>query len=268
MGSTDGVVEIDFLERRLLSDVVSHEESESEDEIVLYRASFDEMEENYLKYQTAQWVLYSLLLILAWGIGLLMLLYLPVRRYILRKEFQSRKLYITPDGIVYKVTRPVPFPCCGVLNKEKHVLLPSVADIVIEQGYLQSFFGIYSVRIENTGVRRPACDDVQIQGIANPWAFRKAVLTHLSNLMSEGFSRQHSTNEDQPTSVLSYSPAAWLRLGTGLTSIPMSPSKYYRHEFSNPPGELLLQKLGEVGSSLKRVECLIEQKSQTSEALV
>lgn len=30
--------------------------------------------------------------------------------------------------------KPVPFPCFGVLKKEKHVLLPSVADVVIEQG--------------------------------------------------------------------------------------------------------------------------------------
>lgn len=35
-----------------------------------------------------------------------------------------------------QVTKPVPFPCFGVLKKEKHVLLPSVADVVIEQGML------------------------------------------------------------------------------------------------------------------------------------
>lgn len=40
-------------------------------------------------------------------------------------------------------------------------------------GYLQSRFGVYSIRIENVGVRRPPSDDVQIQGIANPRAFRK-----------------------------------------------------------------------------------------------
>lgn len=33
-----------------------------------------------------------------------------------------------------QVTRPVPIPFFGVLKKEKHVLLPSVADVVIEQG--------------------------------------------------------------------------------------------------------------------------------------
>lgn len=40
-------------------------------------------------------------------------------------------LYFFP---LAQVTRPVPFPCFGVLKKEKHVLLPSVRDIVIEQG--------------------------------------------------------------------------------------------------------------------------------------
>lgn len=40
----------------------------------------------------------------------------------------------------------MPFPCFGVLKKEKHVLLPSVRDIVIEQG--KSFgviFFIYDI---------------------------------------------------------------------------------------------------------------------------
>ncbi|XP_021276398.1 uncharacterized protein LOC110410832 isoform X3 [Herrania umbratica] len=220
MGTGDEVVEIESLERSLLSESITGEEgTEAEDESVLCTASFQEMEENFVKYQTAQWVLFSLLLILAWGIGLFMLLYIPVRRYILRKDIRSRKLYLTPNSIVYKVTRPVPFPCFGVLKKEKHVLLPSVADVVIEQGYLQSLFGVYSLRIENVGVRRPPSDDVQIQGIANPSAFRK-----LSPPRSK------------------------------LDAIPHS-------------GDLaLLQKLEEVGSSVKRVQSLIEeQHSQTSE---
>ncbi|KAI5445672.1 hypothetical protein KIW84_013772 [Lathyrus oleraceus] len=211
------VVEIESLEKSLLEDNDGNEE-----ESVLYEASFKEMEENFVKYQTVQWVLYSLLLILAWGIGLLMLLYIPIRRFILRKDIRSRSLYLTPNAIVYKVTRPVPFPCFGVLHKEKHVLLHSVADIVVEQGYLQSLFGVYSVRIENVGVRRPPSDDVKILGIANPNDFRKvfycliklcvcahvsfissftlkcfqAVMMRLSNIRNEIVSRQSSTLED------------------------------------------------------------------------
>lgn len=256
MESKDSVVEIDCLERRLLSETDSHQENGEEDEPVLYTASFEEMEENFVKYQTAQWILYSLLLILAWGIGLLMLLYVPVRRYISRKDIRSKKLYVTPNAIVYEVTRPVPFPCFGVLKKEKHVLLASVADIVIEQGYLQSLYGVYSIRVENVGVRRPASDDVQIYGISNPNAFRKAVLTRLANMRSEVFSRQASAIEDIPNLKLGHAFSTW-----------MSPSKSLRQDSFPHSGDLIiLQKLEEVGSSVKRVQSLIEkQQSQTSE---
>ncbi|XP_044481299.1 uncharacterized protein LOC123207883 [Mangifera indica] len=254
MGSGDEVVEIESLERGLLSGKEIEKAEDDNTDTVLYTASFHEKEDNFVKYQIAQWVLYSLLLILAWGIGLFMLLYLPVRRYILRKDIRSRKLYLTPNAIVYKSTRPVPFPCFGVLKKEKHVLLPSVRDIVIEQGYLQSLFGVYSLRIENVGVRRPPSDDVQIQGITNPSAFRKAVLTRLSNMRSEVFSRQASVTEDTPK--------------TSYSLIGMSPSKSARQDVSLYSGDLVLQKLEEVESSVKRVQSLMEeQQCQTSQSV-
>ncbi|KAI8017806.1 hypothetical protein LOK49_LG04G00056 [Camellia lanceoleosa] len=247
MEPEDRYVEIDSLERGLLSESSSQNE---EDEEVIYSASFEETEEKFVKYQTAQWVLYSLLLILAWGIGLFMLIYIPVRRYILRKDIRSRKLFITQNAIIYKVVRPVPFPCFGVLKKEKYVLLPSVADVVIEQGYLQSLFGVYSIRIENVGVRRPPSDDVQIQGVSNPVAFRKAVLTRLANMRSEAFSRQVTAIDDAPNLRIGHSAAAWT-----------SPSKSLRHDSFPHSGELiLLQKLEEVGSSVKRVQTLIEEQ--------
>ncbi|KAL9444891.1 hypothetical protein AB3S75_017973 [Citrus x aurantiifolia] len=255
MGSRDEVVEIDSLEKGLLSDNGIERE---DDDDVLYTASFQEKEDNFVQYQTAQWVLYSLLLILAWGIGLFMVLYLPVRRYILRKDIRSRKLFLTPNAIVYKVTRPVPFPCFGVLKKEKHVLLPSVQDIVIEQGYLQSLFGVYSLRIESVGVRRPPSDDVQIQGVASPSDFRKAVLTRLSNMRNEVFSREASAIEDVQNPKRSLS---------SITS--MSPSKPSRHDLSHSGDQVVLQKLEEVGSSVKRVQALIEEQcGQTSDSLV
>ncbi|KAK6941244.1 hypothetical protein RJ641_026621, partial [Dillenia turbinata] len=236
MESGDEVVEVDRLERSLLADTLPG----AEDDSILYSASFEEMEENFVKYQTARWVLYSLLLLLAWGIGLFMLLYLPVRRYVARKDICSRKLYVTPDAIAYEVKRPVPFPCFGFLKREKHVLLPSVADVVIEQGYLQSLFGVYSVRIENVGVRRPPNDDVQIVGVTNPNAFRKAVVTRLSNMKTEIFSRQLSLTEDIPSWRTGHPAAAW-----------MSPSKTPRHEAFPHANELIiLQKLEEVGSSV------------------
>lgn len=36
--------------------------------------------------------------------------------------------------MIIQVTKPFTFPCFGVLKNEKHVILPSVSDIVVEQG--------------------------------------------------------------------------------------------------------------------------------------
>jgi len=49
----------------------------------------------------------------------------------------------------------------------------SVIYHMISVGYLQSFFGVYSIRIENVGVRKPPSDDVKITGVAHPHDFRK-----------------------------------------------------------------------------------------------
>ncbi|WJX33862.1 hypothetical protein P8452_22031 [Trifolium repens] len=243
MKKMEEVVEIDTLEKSLL------ENNDEEEEAVLYAASFRETEKNFVKYQTVQWVLYSVLLILAWGIGLLMLIYIPIRRFILRKDIRSRTLYLTPNAIVYKVTRPVPFPCFGVLHKEKHVLLHSVADVVVEQGYLQSLFGVYSLRIENVGFRRPLSDDVKILGVANPNAFRKAVMMRLSNIRNLIVSRQVSTLEDA-------------------SHLTMSPSKSLRYDSSDYGEQVLLQKVEDIGSSVKRMQTLLEeQQSQATKSI-
>ena len=70
---------------------------------MLYRASFQELMPGYLQYDTIIWALISLVLVLAWGIGLLLLLYLPYKRYVLKRDILSRQLYVTENNIVYKV---------------------------------------------------------------------------------------------------------------------------------------------------------------------
>ncbi|GAU51858.1 hypothetical protein TSUD_416420 [Trifolium subterraneum] len=63
-------------------------------------------------------------------------------------------------------------------------------------GHLQSLFGVYSLRVENVGVRKPPSDDVKILGIANPNASSKAVMMRLSNIRNEIVSRKVSTLEE------------------------------------------------------------------------
>ncbi|KAJ1265730.1 hypothetical protein BS78_08G098200 [Paspalum vaginatum] len=230
----DEKVQVDALERQLLSGLSSSDYNTSFEDEVLYDASFAEMEDNFVKYQIAQWILLSVLLILAWGVGVLMLLYLPIRIYVCRRDFRSRKLYMTPHAVVYKVKKPVAFPCFGVFKKEKYCILPSISDIVVEQGYLQSFFGVYSIRIENIGVRKPPSDDVKITGVAYPHDFRKAVLLHLLNMRNQNFSRKASFDNQQGTSL-----------------DPMTST------WESPHGYLMLEKLDEVEISVKKMQSLL-----------
>lgn len=67
----------------------------------------------------------------------------------------------------------VPFIFLSFFGGSASIFLSHLNSCLMKSGYLQSFFGVYSVRIENAGVRRPSSDDLQIQGITNPSAFRK-----------------------------------------------------------------------------------------------
>ncbi|GLJ10507.1 hypothetical protein SUGI_0129520 [Cryptomeria japonica] len=196
--------------------------------------------------------------------------------YIVRQDFRSRKLYVTSNAIVYKVTKPVFLPCFGFTRREKHVLLPLVTDVVIEQGCLQAAFGIFSIRIENAGLSRPPpVDDVRIQGVVNPRLFRKAVLKTVSSLRKERIVDKDAQlkiyinkEEELPT----FSPEinctsrtlGWQHSRKDLTSwqISESPNNCIEesNSFHSASGEMLLHKLEEVGDSVKRVEVLIENQ--------
>lgn len=239
---------------------------------ILYRASFQELEENIVNYETAQWILLSLMLILAWGVGLLMLLYLPLRRYVVRQDIRSRRLYVTANAIVYKVKRPLFLPCLGVSRRDKHILLPLITDVAIEQGCLQSAYGIYSIKIENASQRKPPPgDDLQILGVVNPRMFRKVVLMALSNLRREqGTGRSHvlgksgydGLNGDTSPSVTPERSAsmgwAWQQAGRGLSSWQMSYAPVNDGFHEGSCCETIIKKMDDIGNSIKRLEVLIE----------
>lgn len=106
LGYTDGLSELRSSQNQLLPDTGSElddDDTADSSEQLLYSASFEELAKDSIQYDTVIWLSISLLLVLAWGVGIIMLLYLPMRRYILQKEISSRKLYVTPSEIVYKV---------------------------------------------------------------------------------------------------------------------------------------------------------------------
>ncbi|GAB4861811.1 hypothetical protein Ancab_037067 [Ancistrocladus abbreviatus] len=274
MGHSDGLPEFTSQKDLLLPDNVSHadedEEADNSNQI-LYMASFEELARNYVQYDTIIWFSISLLLVLAWGIGLIMLLYLPIKRYVLQKDISSRKLYVTPLEIVYKVSRPSFIPFRGVATIEKRVPLPLVIDIIIEQGCLQALYGIHTIRIESISRGKAApVDELQVQGVSNPGLLRKVIITEASKVIQDGgrtlrlatpagegeiTSRTGSLNEG-PASLRSPSKN-WKVAGSAYL-----PSVEPRGIVS---GELLLHKLDEVNRSVKRLESIIEKSHGPSE---
>lgn len=108
-GRNDDLSELGSSRDPLLAYPESELNAEDDEEPILYAASFDELAKNHVKYDTVIWVSISLLLVLAWGIGIVMLLCIPIRRYMLQKDISSRKLYVTASEIVYKVLLCVVF---------------------------------------------------------------------------------------------------------------------------------------------------------------
>lgn len=265
-GYTDGLSELGSSRDQLIT--VAESELEEEDaEQILYTASFEELASNFIKYDTIIWVSISFLLVLAWGVGVILLLYLPIRRYVLRKDVSSRKLYVTPNELVYKVSRPSFIPCCGMRRFEKRVPLSLVIDIILEQGCLQSVYGIHTFRVESIAHGKAApVDELQVQGVANPDLLRKIIITEAAkNVQDVGRGWKPSTltgqEESMPrTASLNEGPAAFASPSKSwkITGSPRYAAMEHR---GGVYGEVLLNKLEEVSKSVKKIASFIE-KSQ------
>ncbi|XP_011093159.1 uncharacterized protein LOC105173182 [Sesamum indicum] len=272
MGHAEGLPKLGSAKDLLLSDHVAEQgvDEEAEDPSqVLYTASFEELASKNVQYDTIIWLSISLLLVLAWGIGVVMLLYLPFKRYVLQKDIASRKLYITSKEIVYKVSRPSFIPFYGETKIEKHIPLSLIIDIIIEQGWLQSVYGLHTFRVEYISHGKAApVDELQFQGVNNPGFLRKVLLTQTSKVIQDvGKSWNPISGGESMYRMES------LTLGPAVLRSP-TPSKGRRIMGSphHPPMEpqgivptgLMLHKLEEVNKSVKKLEFLIEKTQASS----
>ncbi|XP_019189833.1 PREDICTED: uncharacterized protein LOC109184282 isoform X2 [Ipomoea nil] len=264
MGHAEGLPRLGSSREFLLSDPVSEidgdEEADTPTEI-LYMASFEELAAKNVMYDTIMWVFISLMLVLAWGIGIFMLLYLPIRRYVLQREISSRKLFVTPDKIVYKVSRPSFIPCCGGVKFERQVPLSRVIDIIIEQGCLQSMFGLHTFRIESVvrGKHAPV-DELLVQGLYKPGILRKQVIiTEASKARQEVGGSWKPASEGTEVENMAMTSPSKARKMMG------SPRRLTAEQRGVAPSELLLHKLDEVSESVKKLEFLLEKPHASPE---
>ncbi|KAJ4726992.1 putative Transmembrane protein [Melia azedarach] len=277
MGHTDGLSERQSSQAHLLADPELEVEEDDDDENgaadnseeILYEASFEELADNTVKYDTIIWVSISLLLVLAWGVGIFMLLYLPIRRYVLRKDILSRKLYITPSEIVYKVSRPSFIPFWGKTTIEKHVPLSLVIDVIIEQGCLQSVYGIHTFRVESIAHGKAApVDELQVQGVGNPGLLRKVIVTEAAKVIQDaGRNWKHSVltveGESMPRTASLTEGPAFLRSPSRSWKMVGSPHQASVERRGIAAGEMILQKLNEVNKSVEKIKLLVEKSKDS-----
>lgn len=259
MSRTDGIPEASSSNDALLStqalEADGDEETDSSTHIV-YMASFDELAEKYLQYDTIIWISISLLLVLAWGVGVIMLLYLPYKRYVLQKDISSRKLYITPAEIVYKVHRPSYIPFWRVVTVERRVSLSLVIDIIVEQGCLESVFQLHTFRVESIPCGGAAAvDELQVQGVSSPGIFRKAIISEASKVIQSSmthisFLAERPFNSRTPSKI-------W--------KVANAPHTVAAECMGIASRDVLLHKLDDINESVKKMELLVNQSQNRTE---
>ncbi|KAJ9539386.1 hypothetical protein OSB04_032119 [Centaurea solstitialis] len=245
----------------LLSDPVSEMDGDEDGDVseqILYSASFEEFASSIIMYDTIIWVSISLLLVLAWGVGVIMLLYLPMRRYVLSRDLSARELYVTPSEVVYKVSRPSFIPFWGVVNLERRIPLALAIDIIIEQGCLQAMFGIHTFRLESIGQGKASyVDELQLQGVSNPELLRKVIVKEASKVIQDGGRSWrafvHGAEPESPAHLRSFTEGS-----NGLRS----PRRTWQQAIGSPRAsfaeqrgviraDLLINKMDEVSESMK-----------------
>eukprot|EP01129_Flabellula_baltica_P005516 TRINITY_DN2006_c0_g1_i2.p1 TRINITY_DN2006_c0_g1~~TRINITY_DN2006_c0_g1_i2.p1 ORF type:complete len:180 (-),score=25.10 TRINITY_DN2006_c0_g1_i2:18-557(-) len=179
-----------------------------------------------------------------------MLLYMPIFIWITRKDIESRRLSVTHESVNYKTAPPVHCCCCcGVNMSEKHVLLPLVTDVIIEQGCLQAKYNVYSISIENAGQGpRKGGSDVSIKGISDPRMFKKIVLSAASA------KRAGKTVSVGDVDRLVQEP------NTGASSL--YPQLFKPLTSFSPAQDQLINNLNETNRSLNQIVEILKTKSQ------
>ncbi|XP_023764388.1 uncharacterized protein LOC111912884 isoform X1 [Lactuca sativa] len=270
LGHTDGLPRVGSSKELPLADPVS--ELDGGDDVsweILYSASFEEFASSIVMYDTIIWISISLILVLAWGVGVIMLLYLPMRCYVLSKDISSRQLYVTPSEVVYKVSRPSFIPFWGVVNSERRIPLARAIDIIIEQGCLQAMFGIHTFRLESVAQGKAAyVDELQIQGVSNPQLLRKVIVKEASKVIQiqqdggTGRSWRHGSE-----------PQMRSRSFTDGSNVLRSASRNWKNSPRPPPQEqrglnrtdVIINKMDQLSKSIKKLEGIVEKTQATDD---
>uniref|UniRef100_A0A251LVW5 DUF7642 domain-containing protein n=2 Tax=Manihot esculenta TaxID=3983 RepID=A0A251LVW5_MANES len=152
---------------------------------------------------------------------------------------------------------------------ERRVPLSMVIDIIIEQGCLQSVYGIHTFRVESIASGKAApVDELQVQGVVNPALLRKVIITEAAkNMQDVGKGCKSGTyageGESMSRTVSSSEGPTAFKSPTKSWKMTASPRYAFMEPRTAVPSEVVLNKLEELSKSVKKIESLIE-KSQTA----
>lgn len=118
------------------------------------------------------------------GIGILMILCLPLIFIYGVHVYNRRKCYITSTNVVLKQEIPV-MVCCLFNKRENHVQLYNVVDVIVTQGVIQRMFDCYTLTILNPGQAGPEqSSSMQLFGVKNAHQIKRMLLDLSAKLKS------------------------------------------------------------------------------------
>lgn len=177
--------------------------------------------------------------------------------------------FISLSSLV-KVSRPSYIPFWGTITIERRLPLSLVIDIIIEQGCLQSIYGVHTFQVESIARGKASPVDVlQAQGISDPDLLRKVIITEASKISRD---LRKSWNPMAPSiDVENMARMPATNEGPVVLRSPSRSHKMIRSPHSSSVerrigGGLLLNKLEGVNKSVKRLELLIAKSYPSLDA--
>mmetsp|Transcript_24841 Transcript_24841/g.42418 ORF Transcript_24841/g.42418 Transcript_24841/m.42418 type:complete len:268 (-) Transcript_24841:74-877(-) len=236
------------------------EEEEEYGHDIIYAASFKRNADTYMYYIGFATFLCGIPCILFYGIGLLLMIYTPVFMYIAYQDIITRKLFVTSDSVIYITSPPCCLPCFGVNKTEKHVLLSLVTDVIVEQSWYASCWGLEGVRIENAGqgAGQGKPGDLSFTGIEHAKLFKKIVLRAAASKRAG-----QSLSRDDIDSIISGEAAALRPLQDSgpVAGIYGTNSTISSANVSSPETN---EKLDQLNETMKRIEQLLTLQVRNS----
>ncbi len=153
-------------------------DSDDEQQNSVYTVEFNQNE----IYANVILAFFTGLLLLVVGIGILIIICLPLIFLYGLTVYKRRRCYITTSNVVLKQDIPL-FFCCLFQKRENHVQLHNVVDVIVTQGVVQRWFDCHTLTILNPGQAGPEGNSSMVlPGVKNAHQVKRMILDMAAKL--------------------------------------------------------------------------------------